>query len=69
MLILNALWFGAGFRYFSLKPDMAARILVPKPARESPLFKSLSACIPVLGGMNLAFAALANLLVTVGLWL
>ena len=62
VLILNALWFGAAFRYFSLTPDTATRLLVPKSARESPLFRTLSAAMPFLGGMNLAFALLAILL-------
>ncbi len=62
VLILNALWFGAAFRYFSLTPDTAAKVLVPKSARESPLFKTLSASMPFLGGMNLAFAVLSILL-------
>ncbi|TFG86862.1 MAG: hypothetical protein E4H19_04255 [Chromatiales bacterium] len=62
VLLLNVLWFGAGFRYFGLTPDTAARVLVPKSARELPLFKTLSAAMPFLGGMNLAFAVLAVLL-------
>ncbi len=61
VLVLNALWFGAAFRYFSLTPETAAKLLVPKSARESPLFKTLSASLPFLGGMNLAFAVLALL--------
>jgi len=37
-------------------PDTAAKVLVPKSARESPLFKTLSASVLFLGGMNLAFS-------------
>lgn len=62
VLILNALWFAAGFRYFSLTPDTAAKVLAPKSVRDSPLFKTLTAAIRFLGGMNLAFSALACLL-------
>jgi hypothetical protein len=62
LLVLNALWFGAAFRYFSLTKETAAKLLTPKSARESPLFKTLSASMPFLGGMNLAFAVLALLL-------
>ncbi len=62
VLGLNAVWFGAAFRYFSLTPETATKVLVPKSARESPLFKTLSASLPFLGGMNLAFAVLAVLL-------
>jgi len=62
VLALNVLWFMMGFWYFSLKPDSAARLLVPKSARESPLFSTLSASVRFLGAMNFAFAVLAALL-------
>jgi hypothetical protein len=62
VLVLDVLWFGAAFWYFSLKPDDAAKILVPRSARDSPLFRTVSASIRFLGGMNLAFAAFAALL-------
>ena len=61
ILVLNTLWFGAAFRYFSLTPNTAARLLVPKSARESPLFPTIAASVRFLGGMNLAFAAFAAL--------
>jgi hypothetical protein len=57
ILVLNVLWFGAAFRYFSLTPNTAAKLLVPKSARESPLFSTIAASVRFLGGMNLAFAA------------
>ncbi|MCF8150310.1 MAG: hypothetical protein K9K30_10105 [Burkholderiaceae bacterium] len=62
ILVLNVLWFGAAFRYFSLTPDTAAKILVPKSARDSPLFRTVSASVRFLGGMNFAFAAFAALI-------
>ena len=62
IFVLNVLWFGVAFRYFSLTPDTAARLLVPKSARESPLFGTVSASVRFLGGMNFAFAAFALLL-------
>ena len=61
VLVLNVLWFGAAFRYFGLTPNTAAKLLVPKSARESPLFPTIAACVRFLGGMNLAFAAFAVL--------
>ena len=61
-LVLNALWFGVAFRYFSLTPDTAAKLLVPKSARDSPVFDTLSASVRFLGGMNCAFAVFAVLL-------
>jgi hypothetical protein len=59
ILVLNAVWFGAAFRYFSLTPNTAAKLLVPKSARGSPLFPTIAASVRFLGGMNLAFAAFA----------
>ncbi|MDT3735394.1 MAG: hypothetical protein ROZ00_04115 [Denitratisoma sp.] len=59
---LNALWFAAAFRYFSTQPDSAAKVLVPRHARDTPLFRTISASIRFLGGMNLALAGLALLI-------
>jgi hypothetical protein len=61
ILTLNVLWFGAGFRFFSLTPNTAAKLLVPESARASPLFSTIVASVRFLGGMNLAFAAFALL--------
>ena len=61
ILVLNILWFGAGFRYLSLVPNVAAGLLVPTSARASPLFPTLAASLRFLGGMNFAFATLAVL--------
>lgn len=61
VLVLNGLWFGAGFRYFSIKSRAAAKILISRHDRESPLFETLAAAARFLGGMNLAFMMLAIL--------
>jgi hypothetical protein len=66
VLVLNALWFGAGAWYFSLRPDAAARLLVPRSARGSPLVATLAASVRFLGGMNFSFAAFAVLLLLNG---
>ena len=62
-LALNVLWFGAGFWYFALKRVTAAKLLIPRSARSSPIFETMAAALPFLGGMNLAFAALAVTLI------
>jgi hypothetical protein len=62
VLILNLLWFGAAFRYFTLTPDTAAKLLVPKTARESPLFATVRATVRFIGGFNLSLAVLSLLL-------
>ena len=58
---LNLLWFGAGFHFFSLKSEAAARLLVPRSVRASPVFATIAASVRFLGGMNLALALLALL--------
>ncbi|WP_394850207.1 hypothetical protein LZC95_22465 [Pendulispora brunnea] len=62
VLALNALWFGVAFASFSLRPVPAAKLLVPRDARSSPLFGILAASLRFLGGMNLAMALFAMLL-------
>jgi hypothetical protein len=62
VLFLNLLWFGAAFRYFSLTSETAAKLLVPKSARDSPLFGTVRATVRFIGGFNLAFAVLSLLL-------
>ncbi|MDP3936619.1 MAG: hypothetical protein Q8R92_00605 [Deltaproteobacteria bacterium] len=66
VLALNFLWFGAAFWYFGIVPDSSAKILVPKSARDSPLFATVSASVRFLGGMNFAFAVFAALLLAYG---
>jgi hypothetical protein len=61
-LILNVLWFGSAFWYFSFKHEAAAKLLIPKSQRNSPIFKTMSAALPFLGGFNLALCVLALLL-------
>lgn len=58
---LNLLWFAAGFRYFAIKREAAAKLLIPSSQRSSPLFATMRSALPFLGGMNLAFACLAGL--------
>jgi hypothetical protein len=58
---LNVAWFSMGFWYFTVKSVAAAKLLVPKSARESPLFSTLSASVRFLGAMNFAFALLSAL--------
>ena len=62
LLVLNALWFGMAFHYFFFKSTAAAKLLVPKAQRETPLFEIQSSSLRFLGTMNLALASLALLL-------
>lgn len=61
VLALNVIWFSMGFWYFTVKSAAAAKLLVPKSARESPLFNTLAASVRFLGAMNFAFGLLAVL--------
>lgn len=49
-------WFGMGFRYFGFQPRTAAKVLIPKEARDHPLFETAAAGTRFLGGFNAAFA-------------
>jgi hypothetical protein len=62
VLVLNILWFGAGAMYFGLQSASATKLLVSREARQSPLFSTVAAAVRFLGGMNLAFAVLAGML-------
>lgn len=61
-LAASALWFTAAFRYFSFKHIAAAKMMIPKSQRDSPIFLTAAASGRFLGGMNGAFAALSILL-------
>mgnify|MGYP003433671790 FL=1 len=60
---LNVLWFGAGFLQFSLRSESAAKGLVQKELRSSPLFRTLSGSLRFLGGLNLSLSLFALLVV------
>ena len=62
ILLANALWFGSAFWYFALKRSTAAKLLIPRSARSSPIFPTMEAALPFLGGMNLALSLLALML-------
>ncbi len=61
-LIGGALWFGMGFRYFGFQQQAAAKVLIPKEARHSPLFETTAAGVRFLGGFNAAFMLLCVIL-------
>jgi hypothetical protein len=61
-LVANVLWFGAGFWFFAIRRNTAAKLLVPRSARTSPIFLTLSSALPFLGGMNLALSLLAAMI-------
>ena len=62
VLILDAVWFGLGFWFFSLRARRAIRILVPRSAEGETSARALAASLPFLGGMNLGYAGLAVML-------
>jgi hypothetical protein len=59
LLVLNALWFGVAFVSFGLTPRRAARLITPREYRDLPTFAILARSIVFLGGLNLALAVLA----------
>ena len=58
-LLLNMLWFGAGFWQFTLKSRTAALGLVSFAPRDPAYREIVAGSLRFLGGLNLAFAALA----------
>lgn len=60
ILVLNALWFGAGFWYFGIKSRQAAKLIIKKKNRSKPSFDILAYSLKFLGGLNLAFAILST---------
>jgi hypothetical protein len=61
-LVASAVWFSMATHYFGFRQTSAAKILVPRTSRESPLFLTVAAGLRFLGGMNAAFALMAILL-------
>jgi len=51
-LVASIGWFGLAFRY------LAAKVLIPREARNSPLFETTAAGVRFIGGFNAAFALL-----------
>lgn len=67
-MLLNCSWFAAGFWFFTLRRHTAVKLFIPRTARDSPIYATFSAALPFLGGFNLAFSALA-LIVLLSPWL
>ena len=61
ILVANVIWFGLGFHLFALRNKIFAKILVPAENRGTPVFETLAATGPFLGGFNLAFCILSLL--------
>ena len=66
-LAASFIWFMMGFRYFSLQPETAAKVMVAKSARDSPIFKTYAAGVRFLGGFNAAFALMSLVLLGLAL--
>ncbi|KAF1065826.1 hypothetical protein [Variovorax sp.] len=62
LLLLNAAWFALGARFFCLDSLRAARLLVAKADRASPLLPAIAGAVRFLGAMNLAWLALCLVL-------
>ncbi|MEM1140644.1 MAG: hypothetical protein AAGH45_12260 [Pseudomonadota bacterium] len=66
-LAASFVWFAMGFRYFSTQPAAAAKVMIPKSARDTPLFLTFTAAVRFLGGFNAAFALMSLLLLSLAL--
>lgn len=66
-LVASTIWFSLGFRYFAHSGDTAAKLLVGRDSRKSPLFKTIVAGLRFLGGFNGALAAFSTSLLVLAL--
>ncbi|MDH6590386.1 hypothetical protein M2165_000275 [Variovorax sp. TBS-050B] len=62
LLVLNALWFALGARFFCVDAAGAARLLLPRAERASPLLFAVAGAVRFLGAMNLAWLVFCLLL-------
>ncbi len=62
VMALNIVWFGLAFYFFSIRPVVVAKLLVPRAERDSVLFGTVMYALRFLGGMNFALAALSLVL-------
>lgn len=67
VLVASAGWFAMGFRYFGFQQHTAARVLIPREARDTPLFETTAAGVRFLGGFNAAFCFLCLILLALHL--
>ena len=61
VLVINVLWFGSAFVFFSLMPALAARLIRSDIPRGDERTRLAIATMPFLGGMNLALSILSLL--------
>lgn len=64
-LVASALWFTAALRYFGFQQFAAAKVMVAKSQRHSPVFPTMAAGIRFLGGMNGSLALLCWALIAI----
>ena len=62
VMVLNIVWFGMAFYFFSIRPVVVAKLLVPRAERDSVLFGTVMYALRFLGGMNFTLAALSLVL-------
>lgn len=61
-MVLNLVWFGMAFYFFSVRPVTVAKLLVPRSERDSLLFGTVMYTLRFLGGMNFALGLLSVVL-------
>lgn len=62
IMVLNIVWFGLAFYFFSVRPLSATKLLVPRGERDSLLFGTVTYALRFLGGLNFALALLSMVL-------
>ena len=62
IMVLNIIWFGMAFYFFSIRPAIVTKLLVPRGERDSLLFGTVMYALRFLGGLNFALALLSLVL-------
>lgn len=66
-LLASLVWFTMGFRFFSVVPETAAKVMVGRSQRDTPIFRTYVAGVRFLGGFNAAFALMSLVLLVLAL--
>jgi hypothetical protein len=62
LLILNSIWFGIGFWFFTVRSEKTAKLIIKPDQQNQGSYSIVAHSLKFLGGLNLAFAVLAVVL-------
>lgn len=62
VLLLNTIWFGAGFWFFGIRSRQATRLVIKKEHLQDPISDVLAHSLKFLGGLNLVLSVLSSII-------